>query len=132
VAASRDPAVAIHGLRSLVRTMKAAELDLADLKAAHAKIAALVLADAAANAPVRTGRLAATVRASATPSYAVVRAGRAAVPYAAPIHWGWRARGIQQQPFLQDAIESNRDEVVGIMLHKLTEIIDTIEGTPGP
>lgn len=116
----------------MVRAMKAAEADLTDLKAAHSTIADLVLAEAERRAPRRTGRLAASVRASATPSYSVVRAGRASVPYAAPIHWGWRARGIQQNPFLQDAIEDNRDQITGLMLHHLEKIIQTIEGKPGP
>jgi len=32
-----------------------------------------------------------------------VQAGRASVPYAGPIHWGWPARNIEPQPFLTDA-----------------------------
>jgi hypothetical protein len=125
------PAVEVQGLRTLQRRLKAAGLDLADLKAAHGQMLDVVLADATARVSRRTGRLAASVRGSATPNYAVVRAGRAAVRYAAPIHWGWRAHGIQAQPFLQDAIESNREQLTGLLLHHLEKIIDSIEGTPG-
>lgn len=129
---AKQAAVRIDGLRTLQRQLKAAGLDLQDLKDAHTRVVDVVLADAERLVPRRTGRLAATIRGSATPSYSIVRAGRAAVPYAAPIHWGWRAHNIQQQPYLLDAIEKNRDEVTGIMLHKLQQVIDTIEGTPGP
>jgi hypothetical protein len=30
-------------------------------------------------------------------------AGRASVPYAGPIHWGWPARNISANPFLSNA-----------------------------
>lgn len=122
----------MEGLRTLQRQLKAAGLDLQDLKDAHARVLEVVLSDAERRVPRRTGRLAASVRGSATANYSVVRAGRAAVPYAAPIHWGWRKHNIQQQPFMLDAIEGNRDEITGIMLHKLQAVIDTIEGAPGP
>lgn len=129
---ARQAAVRVEGLHTLRRQLKAAGLDLQDLKDAHARVVEVVLVDAERLVPRRTGRLASTIRGSATPNYSVVRAGRAAVPYAAPIHWGWRAHHIQQQPYLQDAIEQNRDQITGIMLHKLQQVIDTIEGAPGP
>ncbi|MDG4860140.1 hypothetical protein P8605_18620, partial [Streptomyces sp. T-3] len=40
----------------------------------------------------RSGRLVGTVRSSGTKTTAVVRAGRASVPYAGPVHWGWPTR----------------------------------------
>lgn len=129
---ARRAAVKIEGLRTLQRQLKAAGLDLKDLKDAHQRVVEVVVRDAEQRVPRRTGRLAGTLRGSATPNMSIVRAGRAAVPYAAPIHWGWRAHNIQQNPYLLDAIEHSRDQITGIMLHRLTEIIDLIEGTPGP
>ena len=39
-------------------------------------------------------------------------AGRAAVPYAGVIHFGWAAHSIAPQPFLYDAADSRADEVL--------------------
>ena len=41
----------------------------------------------------------------------MVRAGFARVPYAGPIHFGWRKRNIQPQPFLYEALDKRRNEV---------------------
>ena len=42
----------------------------------------------------------------------MVRAGRAAVPYAGVIHFGWAAHSIAPQPFLYDAADARADEVL--------------------
>ena len=34
------------------------------------------------------------------------------MPYAGPMHFGWRARAIDPNPFLYDALDERRDEVV--------------------
>lgn len=126
------PPVQVEGLRTLRRTLKAAGVSLQDLKDAHAQVAALVVRAAAPRAPRRTGALAATTRGAGTQAAAVVRAGRSAVPYAGPIHWGWPARGIKAQPWLYDAAVASRDEWTGAYLSTLQAIIDDIEGAPGP
>jgi hypothetical protein len=129
---SRRAVLGVDGLNGLKRTMKAAGVDVADLKAAHAQIAQLVVTRALPNAPRRTGALAASVRGSGQAGAAVVRAGRAAVPYANPIHWGWPSRHIKAQPFLYDAIADSADAIEGQYLAHLQTIIDSIEGAPGP
>jgi hypothetical protein len=129
---SRGPAVEVEGLRTLRRTLKAAGLSVQDLKDAHADVAALVVRAAAPNAPRRTGALAASTRGSGTQGAAVVRAGRASVPYAGPIHWGWPSRHIAAQPWLWNAAVNSREQWVGTYLHALEQIIDKIEGAPGP
>jgi hypothetical protein len=69
--------------------------------------------------PVRSGRLAKSIRAGVTARTGVVRAGTKDVPYAGPIHFGWFVRKppavggpIQPQPFLYDALDARRDEVM--------------------
>jgi hypothetical protein len=128
---SRRPAVEVEGLRQLRRSLKAAGLSLQDLKDAHAQVAQLVVRAAAPRAPRRTGRLVATDRAAGTQTAAIVRAGRASVPYAGPIHWGWPARHIPAQPWLYDAAVQSREEWTGLYLHALEDIIDKVEGVPG-
>lgn len=130
--ASRGLALEVTGGRTLRASMKQAGVDLQDLKDAHARVAQMVRDRAAAAAPVRTGRLAATVRGSGTKTAAIVRAGRASVPYAGPIHWGWGARHIRANPFLWNAIQDSREQWTGMYLAELNRIIEKIEGAPGP
>jgi hypothetical protein len=132
VSNSRRPALGVDGLKTLKRTMKAAGIELADLKAAHNEVAQLVVRAGQPVAPRRTGALAASVRGSGQAGAAVVRAGRAAVPYANPIHWGWPRRGIAANPFLWDAMQGSRDQWTSTYLAALEDIIESIEGAPGP
>lgn len=135
---SRRPAVEVEGLRTLRRTLKAAGHDLADLKAAHAQVAQVVVRAAESRAPVGDGRsgppgrLKASLRGSGTQSAAVVRAGRSALPYAGPIHWGWPRHHITAQPFIYDAAVASQEQWTGKYLAALEHIIDQIEGAPGP
>lgn len=129
---ARRPAVEVDGLRTLQRTLKRAGVSLQDLKDAHAEVAALVVRAAEPGAPRRTGALAGSTRGSGTQAAAIVRAGRAAVPYAGPIHWGWPRRGIKAQPWLYEAAVRSQDEWTGTYLAALEQIIDSIEGVPGP
>lgn len=101
-----DTGVRVEGLDNLVRTLKRAGVDISELKDAHARAGEIVAGEAAAIAPRRSGALAGTIRAARQVRRAQVVAGRASVPYAAPIHWGWPARNIVAQPFLSDAAQS--------------------------
>ncbi len=83
-----------------------------ELKALHGDAAKIVEQDALGRAPVRSGRLRESIRSSGTQKAGVVRAGFARVPYAGPIHFGWAKRNIRPQPFLYDAKDARRDEVV--------------------
>lgn len=87
------PNVQVEGLNRMVRTLRRAGADLGDLKDAHRRAAEVVLPAAAAIAPHRSGRLAASLRAGATAGAGTVKAGgKAKAPYANPIHWGWFSR----------------------------------------
>lgn len=70
------------------------------IRAANKQAAEVVVPTARAEAPRRSGRLAASVAAKATQKYGAVKAGTAArVPYAGPIHFGWFRRHIRPNPF---------------------------------
>lgn len=125
---SSEETVRVEGLRDLIRTLKAAEQDLDDLKAAN-RTAAQVVADVArARAPRRTGRLAGTGRPGNAARKATVTFGRASVPYANPIHWGWPRRHIQAQPFLLDAARATRFVWMDAYLADLQKILDSVKG----
>lgn len=95
----------VEGLKRLRKDLRAMGDDLSDLKDVNAQVAQLVAARAASRAPRRTGRLAASVRGNRALSRATVLAGRSAVPYAGPIHWGWPSHGIEGNPFMSEAAQ---------------------------
>jgi hypothetical protein len=106
--------------------LKDAELSLDDLKAAHAEVARMVERSAAAAAPHRTGALARSLRSSGTKTEAVVRAGGAKVPYAAPIHWGWPKRHIEASLFITKPAADTEPQWLPVYLAALEAIIDAI------
>lgn len=85
---------------------------MGDLKSIHKDAADVVLDKALALVPVRSGRLKNTLRSAATQRSGRVRAGFKRVPYAGPIHFGWPERHISPQPFLYDALDWRRAEVI--------------------
>jgi hypothetical protein len=88
------------------------------------KIPDIMLAAAQARTPVRTGKL----RAS---GIVLEGAIQFTVPYAAPIHWGWRARGISPQPFLTQGIEASQPQWTAAYEKGLQSDLDRINGASG-
>lgn len=114
--------VRVEGLNRVVRDLQSLGLELDDLKDAFAEIASEGARLASSFAPKRSGALAASVRGNRAKNKAVVAAGKARVPYAGPINYGWpegqrnlRAKprrrggwpiGIQPSEFMQRADEA--------------------------
>lgn len=119
------PVVEIDGLRELRRALRRAGNDLEDLKAANAEAAGHVASST--NPPRVTGALAGSVRSSGTKTAGIVRAGRAAIPYAGPIHYGWPARGIPENPFLTHAAQATEPEWIDIYYQHLDKLLEQIE-----
>ena len=114
MAAGTRAGVEVQGAKELRRAFKRMDGNLADLREVHRDTAELVSSTARTLVPVRTGTLRHTIRESARNIGSAVVAGRAGlVPYAGPIHFGWRARNIEPQPFLYDALDKRRDDVIG-------------------
>ena len=113
----------IDGLKEVnaaLRSMSKASRD--DMKETHKKAAAIVIDGAKRFVPVRTGRLAASIRDGSTQRMGRVRVGSASVPYAGPIHFGWPARAIKPQPFIYDALDGRRDEVVRVYVRRIDSL----------
>ena len=112
------PDVAIYiDSSALQKAMKEAGDDMvAELKAGNKALGEIVAARARQLVPVRSGALQKTIKATKSAGGAKVNAGTpgltSKVPYAGPIHYGWEARDIEAQPFLSDALDDVRDEVV--------------------
>lgn len=113
----------------LRRTLRAAGRDLADIKAAHRAAGNVVRGRATGTAPRRTGRLAGTIRVGATATSAYVRAGRASVPYAGPIHWGWPRRGIAPQPWLSEAATDTETVWIYFYEKEIQNALRKVHGT---
>jgi hypothetical protein len=94
--------VRIEGLNKKVRDLQELGLEVEDLKDAFSTIADEAAEVVTSYAPVgETGALAASIRGNRAKSKAVVRAGKAAVPYAGPINYGWLERNIEPAEYMQ-------------------------------
>lgn len=122
------PMVRVDGARQLRATLKAAGVDLADLRAVNARTAQKVSAVAVPRVPRLTGRLSSTVRPGGTRTAAIVRAGGASTPYAAVIEFGWPAHNIEPQPYVTSAASDTQPEWLGYYESEIEKIIGSIRG----
>lgn len=116
-----DVRLRVSGLRATVRNLERAGADTQDMRQLIHAVGMVVVR--AASAPVRTGKLDGTIRAGRGKTKAVVRAGGARAPYAGVIHYGWPARGIAAQPFLVDALQAQRNNVLSTLDTGIEEIL---------
>lgn len=96
--------VEVEGLKELNRNLSLLAADENGIKEANYRAATTLLQTSKPMVPVRSGNLASTLKAGKTKNYAVVRAGSARVPYAAPIHFGWF---YDKEYFIQKNIRPN-------------------------
>lgn len=123
-----SPVVRVEGVSRLVRTMRAAELDVDELKEVTIAAGALALAAIRPRVPVRSGRLLSTVRSNRAARRSTVSAGRASLPYGPPVHWGWPARGIDGQPFGPEGLEAAEPAIHALYVAGVERIVDKIKG----
>lgn len=126
--ASREAGIKVEGQRELRKTLRQAGDDLEDLKAAHKAAAEIAAGGSRPLTPVRSGTLQGTVRAGGTKTSAVLRAGKKAVPYAGPIHWGWPNRGIAPQSFLADGAKNTEPQWVELFYEALDKALKKVKG----
>lgn len=115
--------VAVEGLRQKVSALVALGTDVEDLKDGFAAIAAEGAQIAGRLAPRVTDKLAGTVRGNRAKSTAIVTAGRASVPYAGPINYGWPRRTIAASLFLQRADAQLEDRAPAILEDQINQAI---------
>ena len=101
-----------QGMKELRRKISVLDGNFDDLKELHTDLAKIVADRASQLAPVKSGKLRDTIRESGTKTAGRGRSGFKRVPYAGVIHFGFPARGIKPQPFLYDALDQRRDEVL--------------------
>ncbi len=119
--AAGTPGVAVRysGLRELraeLRRLEDPRYWGREFREAGKQAAGLVAREAQSRVPQLTGRLRDSIRPLASQTRAQVAAGKAAVPYAGVIEFGWPARNIRPQPYLYPAAEALGDEVADFYL----------------
>lgn len=107
--------VRITGLRKTIRAMEAAGTSAESMKDLMHTVGLVVVAAARPQAPVLSGVLAGDIRAGRGKTKAVVRAGRASVPYAGVQHYGWPARNIAATNFLTNAVQGTRSQTFQVL-----------------
>lgn len=114
--------VRITGLRETLRSMEKAGNSAQDLKDLMTSLSAIVISAAQ---PPRgpTGRLETSIRPGRGKTKAVIRAGGARTPYAGVIHYGWPARNIPAQPYLTDAINRTRPQLIAQLDKGLQDLL---------
>ena len=108
--------------------MKKANVDMALLKGLNKDAAGVVKGAALPSAPRRSGKLSNTLRTGATQRAGIVRAGKKAVPYGNPIHWGWKSRNIEAQPWITNAAKASESQWLDVYLDGIKDILDKIKG----
>lgn len=123
-----SPAVRIDGLDRFVRQLNKLDPAITDeLKVGNREQAEAVADVARAKSPRRDGDLVGSIRAGSTKRSGVVRAGRARVPYAGPVHFGWPAHRIRPRPFLWDALDDRRSAIEADYLERITKLAESVK-----
>lgn len=105
--------VEVEGAPELRRAFRKLDGRLDDLSDVNRDAVRVVEDEAESLVHVLSGALRDSIRSRAgRRSGAVVAGGTRLVPYAGPIHFGWRIRNIEPQPFLYDALDHRAGEVV--------------------
>jgi hypothetical protein len=106
------PAIELEGGPQLRRALGRFDDRLGDMSTLHRDLGEMVAGAAHSLVPRLSGLLGETIRAAKSKRSAAVTAGGRRAIYGPPIHFGWRARNIEPQPFLYDALDERRGEVL--------------------
>ena len=122
------PSIEVEGLNELRKALRQAkDKELNEtMREIHRELAREIVQRALPNVPVKTGELKATVRAAGTIRDAIGRVGKATVPYAPPIHWGWPRRNIKPNPFLVDAAQNIERDIVDRYDKAVSDMLDRL------
>jgi HK97 gp10 family phage protein len=116
--------VKVKGLTAITKALRNVGVPNKEITDAAKRSADRVVNEAKTLAPVRSGALRDSIRIAARATGRVsISAGKASVPYANPIHWGWFKRNIKPQPFFIKAIGLTRDDVYQDYLKELENLI---------
>lgn len=122
--AAEGARVEVTGLRATLRDLQRMGVEAEELRDVMTSVADLVATAARPLARRKSGAMAGSIRPGRVKTRAVIRAGRAALPYAGPQHYGWAARNISPNPFLTDALATRQAAVLAELDSGLTRLIE--------
>lgn len=117
------PRIQVTGAKELRRALKRMDNDASDLRGVNLDAAKIVAGRARDIVPRLSGTLENSIRALASKSSGSVAAGKARIPYAGVIHFGWPAHNIEPQPFLYDALDQRATQVVQLYEQRIAELV---------
>jgi hypothetical protein len=117
--------VAIIGANTVAATLEDLAEGLGAMSDAAGAAARIALAASRSRAPVDSGRLRGSGRAGSTGSTAQVVFS---VPYAGPIHWGWRARNITPSLFAVKGVDSTEARWTDVYRDAVQGLCDGVDG----
>jgi hypothetical protein len=118
--------VRLIGSARLISTLGRAGKDIADMRAGFEEAGKIAAQAAKSIAPRRSGALAGSItsesggRNTATLTSPLI--------YAAPIHWGWPAHNIAENPFLMRGAEESETRWMGALEAEAQRICGRVEG----
>lgn len=115
--------IRVVGLRETLRDLAKLGVDVDDFKDTFGSIASTGAALAAGFVRSKSGRLAGSLRGNRAKNRSVVTAGRSSIPYAGVQNYGWPARGIEAQEFMQKADEQLTPKLPGLLDTELSNMI---------
>jgi len=119
-------AVRVEGAATLAATLHIAGERLQDASTPSRDVAAFLGTRGRSSAPVRTGRLAASVRYAGADDGAEVTSGLA---YANRTHWGYARYRQAAQPFLAEQVWNNTPRIVDTYAGWVDGLLHGVKGT---
>lgn len=132
--------VRVEGAKELRKTLKAAGVDMKKLTALNREAAKTVVPVAKSLAPVgspKNGHIRTTIRAGATQTAGIIRAGNKRMPYAGRLHWGLpsgfrdsagRQMSAEAQPWLTIAARQTEPVWIQHYIDGLNKVLDSVKG----
>ena len=118
--------VVVEGAAALAVTLRVAASRIQAMTRPNADTAAFLATRGRSDAPVRTGRLAASVRPASDDEGA--EAG-SALAYANRTHWGYRRYHQPAQPFIARQVWNNEGRLVENYQSYAEKVLDGVKGT---
>lgn len=118
--------VEVEGAATLAATLRVAASRLGRMGRPSASVAAFLGSRGRMGAPIRTGRLAASVRPESDDTSAGVGS---ALAYANRTHWGYRRYHQPAQPFLAREVWNNEGHITDIYGAYVNQCLDGVKGT---
>ena len=137
-----ETGITVENLNTTIRAMKELGASREVLTEPGYQGALILIRQAKSLVPVKTGALQSSMRPRRIERGGSVQAGGKRVPYANPIHWGWKVvssahrgtlrpgtyRGIRPQPFFSEALGYTKQEILQNYERLMRQTIDNLPG----